>query len=485
MLQRPPFPRTSAAAADKARRLLERALGPSKVITSAEGCLAYAGDESDQEPVVPDAVALAESADDIARALAAASEAGVPVVPRAGGSGKSGGAVPVAGGIVIATQGMNRIKEIDRRERLVVVEPGVLLADLHAAVEAEGLFYPPDPNSLKICCLGGNIAENAGGPRAFKYGVTRDYVLGLEVLLVDVTPLRTGRRTTKGVTGYDVTALLVGSEGTLAVTTEATLRLVPRPAAVATLLGLFADVAGAGAAVEAILGAGLVPRCIELLDGGTLDAVRARGVAIDARAGALLILEVDGDPLSCEAAMERTGTVCSDAGALDVLVAQDPAQRDRLWEARRQMSPATRAMARFKISEDVVVPRTRMVDLLGAIDRIRERLNPDGSDLSTTGIRILTYGHAGDGNLHVNFLWNDPAAAPRVQEGLALLFHAVLERRGTLSGEHGIGTSKAEFLPLEQSEALIALQLRLKAAFDPRGLLNPHKIFPRRGHGAC
>jgi glycolate oxidase len=481
VLQRPPFPRTSAAAADKARRLLERALGPSKVITSPEGCLAYAGDESDQEPVAPDAVALAESAADVAAALAAASEAGVPVVPRAGGSGKSGGAVPVAGGVVIATLGMNKIKEIDRRERLAVVEPGVILADLHTAVEAEGLFYPPDPNSLKICCLGGNIAENAGGPRAFKYGVTRDYVLGLEVLLVDGTPLRTGRRTTKGVTGYDVTALLVGSEGTLAVTTEATLRLVPKPAAVATLLGLFTGVAGAGAAVEAIVAAGLVPRCLELLDAGTLDAVRARGVGVDPRAGALLIIEVDGDPLACEAAMERTGGVCADAGALDVLVAQDPAQRDRLWEARRQMSPATRAMARFKISEDVVVPRTRMVDLFGAVDLIRERIGREGGPV----IRILTYGHAGDGNLHVNFLWSDPDAAPRVAEGLDLLFHAVLERRGTLSGEHGIGTSKAEFLPLEQSEALIALQLRLKAAFDPRGLLNPHKIFPRRGHGAC
>ena len=478
MLKRPPFPRTSAAAADQARRLLDRALGPSKVVTSPEGCLAYAGDESDQEPVPPDAVVLAESADDIARALSVASEAGVPVVPRAAGSGKSGGAVPVAGGIVIATMGMNRIKEIDRRERVAVVEPGVILADLHAAVEAEGLFYPPDPNSLKMCALGGNIAENAAGPRALKYGSTRDYVLGLEVLLVDGTRLRTGRRTSKGVTGYDVTALLVGSEGTLAVTTEATLRLVPKPPAVATLLGLFTDVAGpsgAGGAVEALVAAGLVPRCIELLDAATLDAVRARGVGIDARAHALLLIEVDGDLPECEAAMERVGGVCADAHAIEVRAAQDPAQRDRLWEARRQMSAATRAMARHKISEDVVVPRTRMVELIGEIEGIRRR----------TGVRSLCYGHAGDGNLHVNFLWDDPADAPRVEESMGALFRAVIAMGGTLSGEHGIGTSKAEFLPLEQSADLIALQQRLKAAFDPRGLLNPHKIFPRRGHGAC
>jgi glycolate oxidase len=475
VLKRPPFPRTTAAAADQARRLLDRALGPSKVITSPERCLAYAGDESEQEPVPPDAVVLASSAGDVARALAAASEAGVPVVPRAGGSGKSGGAVPVAGGVVIATLGMNRIKEIDRRERLAVVEPGVVLADLHAAVEAEGLFYPPDPNSLKTCALGGNVAENAAGPRALKYGPTRDYVLGLEVLLVDGTRLRTGRRTTKGVTGYDVTALLVGSEGTLAVTTEITLRLVPKPPAVATLLGLFSDVAAAGGAVEAMVAAGLVPRCIELLDASTLDAVRARGVGVDARARALLLIEVDGDQGACEGAMERAGGVCDEAGAIEVLAAQDPAQRDRLWEARRQMSPAVRAMARHKISEDVVVPRTRMVELLGEVEGIGRR----------TGVRMLSYGHAGDGNLHVNFLWDDPADAPRVEEGMGALFRAVIAMGGTLSGEHGIGTSKAEFLPLEQGPDLIALQERLKAAFDPRGLLNPHKIFPRRGHGAC
>src|SRR6185369_4449585 len=199
---------------------------------------------------------------------------------------------------------------------------GVILADLHAAVEAEGLFYPPDPNSLKMCALGGNIAENAGGPRAFKYGVTREYVLGLEVTLVDGTRLRTGRRTVKGVTGYDVTALLVGSEGTLAVTTQATLKLVPKPAAVATLLALFTGVADAGRAVEAIVAAGLVPRCLELLDAATLQAVRARGVA-----------------------MQRVGDVCAAERAIEVLAAQDASQRDRLWEARRQLSPATRAMA--------------------------------------------------------------------------------------------------------------------------------------------
>jgi glycolate oxidase len=242
-----------------------------------------------------------------------------------------------------------------------------------------------------------------------------------------------------------------------------------------TLLALFADVRACGTAVAAIVAAGLVPRCLELLDASTLDAVRARGVGVDARAQALLIIEVDGEPLVCEAAMERVGSVCDDAGAIEVLVAQDEAQRERLWEARRQLSPATRAMAKFKISEDVVVPRSRLVDLILETRRISE----------ATGIRVLTYGHAGDGNLHVNFLWNDPGEGPRVEDALDRLFRAVISMRGTLSGEHGIGTSKAEYLPLEQPAELIALQRRLKGVFDPRGLLNPHKIFPRTTHGAC
>jgi glycolate oxidase len=475
MLNRPLPPRPSPARIDKMRLLLDRALGPSKVLTSPDACLPYAGDESDQEPVVPDAVVLATSAEDIARALAVASEAEVPIVPRGGGSGKSGGAVAVGGGIVLSTLGMNAVKDIDRSECLAIVEPGLLLADFHAAVEAEGLFYPPDPSSLKSCALGGTIAENAGGPRAFKYGVTRDYVLGLEVILVDGRHLSTGRRTRKGVTGYDMTALFVGSEGTLAVTTQATLRLIPKPRAVATLLALFESRSLCAHAVEALVAAGLSPRCIELLDATTLQAVRQRGVGVDERAQAMLILEVDGEEAACEAGLERLGEACTSAKALSLLVAQDAAHRERLWEARRQLSLATRAMARFKISEDVVVPRRRLVDLLEQVDAISE----------TTRIRMLSYGHAGDGNLHVNLLWDDEAAAPRVEDALGRLFRTVVAMGGTLSGEHGIGTSKAPYLSLEQSPELIAVQKSIKQALDPKGVLNPHKIFPRTGHGAC
>ena len=420
MIHRPPFPRPSASAVDKARILLDRALGPSKVITSADGCAEYAGDESDQDPVVPDAVVLATCANDIALALAAANEAEVPIVPRAAGSGKSGGCVPVSGGIVLVTLGMKSIKEIDRDELLAVVEPGVILADFHAAVEAEGLFYPPDPNSLNICALGGNLAENAGGPRAFKYGVTREYVLGVQAALMNGTQIRAGRRTVKGVTGYDITSLLVGSEGTLGVFTEATLQLIPKPAGVVTLLGLFEKANDAGLAVSAMIRAGLVPRCLEFMDPGALSAVRARGVPVDERAGAMLLIEVDGEPATTDAAMERIGEACVEARAIDVLVAQDASQQARLWAARRALSPATRAMARFKISEDVVVPRMRLPDLLSEIEQVATHVGilSEGRLVREGALAELTA--ASDAEIRIET--NAPAQAAEVvgRHGLAV-----------------------------------------------------------------
>ena len=389
----------------------------------------------------------------MAATLAVADECGVPVTPRAGGTGRTGGAVPVAGGIVLATHALARIKDIDRGNLVAVVEPGVVTGELHAAVEAEGLFYAPDPNSLASCMIGGNIAENAGGPRVFKYGATRDWVLGLEAYLIGGRVVRTGKRTVKGVTGYDVTSLLVGSEGTLAVFTQATLRLVPKPPGVATALALYTDVR----------------------DAATLDAVRSAGVAIDTRAGGMLLIEVDGE--GSETTLLRAGEVATAcAGCIDVVVAQDAGQRDRLWAARRMLSTATRKLARHKLSEDVVVPRTRIADLLARTDDIGH----------ATGVRHLAYGHAGDGNLHVNFLWNDDSERPAVDRAIGLLMRATIDLGGTLSGEHGIGVSKAEYLPLEQSEELIALQKDIKRAFDPKGLLNPGKIFPGgASHRAC
>ena len=475
LLQAPSVRIPGRAAVDRAKVELERRLGPSKVLTSADACGPYANDDSDVGGRPPDAVVIATSAADVAIVLQVAEACEVPVTPRAGGTGRTGGAVPVAGGIVLATHALARIKEIDRANLIAVVEPGVVTGALHEAVEREGLFYAPDPNSLESCCIGGNLAENAGGPRAFKYGVTRDWVLGLEACLMGGRVVRTGKRTIKGVTGYDVTALLVGSEGTLGVFTEATLRLVPRPPAVITALALFTDVRAAADTVGAIVAAGIVPRCLELLDAATLDAVRGAGVSVDLRAGAMLLVEVDGE--GAEAVLERLGEVAThNAGCIDVVVAQDAGQRDRLWAARRMLSKATRKLARHKLSEDVVVPRTRITELLARTDAIGD----------ATGVRHLAYGHAGDGNLHVNFLWDDDAERPAVDRAIGMLMQATVDLGGTLSGEHGIGVSKAQYLRLEQSEDLIALQRDIKRAFDPRDLLNPGKIFPTDGgHRAC
>lgn len=465
--------RASERAIDRARAHLEHALGPSKVLVDAAACEPYGRDDSPFLPGgAPDAVVLASSIDDVRRALEIAEKDEVPIVPRAAGTGRTGGAVPACGGIVLATHPMKRVLEIHREDMVAVVEPGVVTGELQALVEAEGLFFPPDPGSLDTCQIGGNVAENAGGPRAFKYGVTRDYVLGLETALVGGRVLQVGRRTSKGVTGYDVTALLVGSEGTLGVFSKIVLKLVPKPPELRTILALFSDVRAAAASVTRLVEAAQVPRCLELLDAETLAAVRAAGVAVDPRAGAMLLIELDGDAACVQSASERVGEAAASApGVLDVVAAQDEAQRARLWAARRQLSTATRKLTKYKLSEDVVVPRSRLADLFTCVDEIGERQH----------VRHLAYGHAGDGNLHVNFLWDAAEEEPRVHRAIEELMHATVALGGTLSGEHGIGLAKAAYLGIEQSGDLIELQRALKRVFDPKGLLNPGKIFPEAG----
>lgn len=460
-------------------RQIDRALAGGSVITEADPLDAFAGDESEATPIRPAAAVCVSSSADVAAVLSAASEHGVPVTPRGGGTGRVGSAVPVEGGVVLLFDRLAGLKGIDRREGIAVVEPGLVTGDLHAAVEEEGLFYPPDPNSWESCTVGGNVATNAGGPRAFKYGVTRDHVLGLEVVTAGGEVLRLGRRTRKGVTGYDLTALLVGSEGTLGVVTEVTVKLLPKPETIATLMVLLPDEEAVAGAIEAVGAVRIAPRCAELLDSYTLDLIRPTAkLPIAAQARAMLLLELDGAAAAVERDLEVAGNALAEAGAVDVLAARHSGDRERLWSARRQLSPALRSLARNKLSEDVVVPRTRMAELLGRCRRISEE----------TGIRMPTYGHAGDGNLHVNFLWDDASEQEAVQRGIRRLFEHVVHVGGTLSGEHGIGVLKAPYLPLEQSPALIALQERVKQAFDPKGILNPGKIFPaaaKRFHGAC
>ena len=457
--------------------VLERELGKEAVIGPGHERLEdYGRDESPLPQYFPPACAVTcASADEVAAVLRICAERRVPVTPRGAGSGMCGGALPVEGGVVLSTEKMQRIKEIDPADLVCVVEPGVVTGRLQEAVEAQDLFYPPDPASLEFCSIGGNAATNAGGPRAFKYGVTREYILGLEVALMGGERLRCGRRTAKGVTGYDLVAGFVGTEGTFGVITELVIKLLPRPPAAATVLGVFANVAAAAQAIEALLRGGLRPAVLEIADRASIDVIRPKSrYRFPANAGAIVLLEVDGDPDTMAIQMEKIGLACDELGALDVLAATDPRERRAIWEARRLISGSLKEAYRIKVNEDVCVPRGRIVEMLARVDRVS----------AETGIQTVVFGHAGDGNLHVNLLANDdpqdPAVRARMWAAAKQVFAHTIELGGTLSGEHGIGLTKRDYVPMEQSEQLIEWQRRWKALWDPAGLLNPGKMLPAR-----
>lgn len=436
----------------------------------------YGRDESPlPEFYPPECAVLCESTEEVAAVLRICLERNVPVTPRGAGSGKVGGALPIQGGVVLSTERMQKIKEIDAGDLVAVVEPGVVTGRLQEAVEAQDLFYPPDPASLEYCSIGGNAATNAGGPRAFKYGVTREYILGLEIGLMGGEVLRCGRRTSKGVTGYDLVAGFVGTEGTFGVITELTVKLLPRPPAAATVLGVFADIPTAGAAISALLRGGLRPRVLELVDKASIDHVRSKArYRFPANAGAVVLIEVDGEDDAMAPMMEKIGAACDKLGALDVLGATEPAERRAVWEARRLISPALKDAYKIKVNEDVCVPRGRIVEMLARVDRVS----------AETGIATAVFGHAGDGNLHVNLLSNenpdDPAIQKKMWAAAERVFAHTIELGGTLSGEHGIGLTKRDYMPMEQSEQLMEWQRRWKAMWDPSGLLNPGKVIPGR-----
>jgi glycolate oxidase len=457
--------------------VLERELGADAIVGPGHEKLDdYGRDESPlPEFFPPECAVLCSSTEQVAAVLRICAERKVAVTPRGAGSGMVGGALPVQGGIVLSTERMQTIKEIDPDDLVCVVEPGVVTGRLQEQVEAQELFYPPDPASLEFCSIGGNAATNAGGPRAFKYGVTREYVLGLEVALMGGEVLRCGRRTAKGVTGYDLVAGFVGTEGTFGVITELTLKLLPRPPAAATVLGVFANVPAAGQAISALLRGGLRPRVLELADQASIDAVRPKTrYRFPANAGAIVLIEVDGTADSMPAQMETIGLACDELGAIDVLGATEPAERRAVWEARRMISPALKEAYRIKVNEDVCVPRGKIVEMLARVDRVSHE----------TGIATAVFGHAGDGNLHVNLLSNDDPADPAVRTKMwaaaERVFAHTIELGGTLSGEHGIGLTKRDYLHMEQSEQVLAWQRKWKSLWDPTGLLNPGKVIPGR-----
>jgi glycolate oxidase len=423
---------------------------------------------------LPDAVAFPLSTEEVRDTLLLANAAGFPVVPRGAGSGFSGGSLPVRGGLVLAMERMDRILSVDAENLLAVVEPGVVTGRLKAEAARRGLLYPPDPASLAFSTIGGNVAECAGGMCAVKYGVTRDYVLGLTAVLGTGEVVRTGVATAKGVVGYDLTRLLVGSEGTLGVVTSVTVRLVPLPAATETLLAFFPGNREASAAVNGIVAARVTPAAIELMDRSALDCVRALAdLAVPDRAGSALLVEVDGSAAQAAAEGEAVEAVLRAHGAFDVGRAADPAGRERLWKVRRSISPALRKIAPVKLNEDIVVPRSRLPEMMEFLAELAEELS----------LRIVNFGHAGDGNIHVNVMLSgaDPEERRRGDEAVERIFRKTIDLGGTISGEHGVGIAKAPFFEMEVGPLGVSVMKRIKASFDPKGVLNPGKIWADEG----
>ena len=418
----------------------------------------------------PDVVVLAKEREDVVKTLRYASAHGIPVTTRGAGVGYVGGCVPVRGGIVLSVRGRDRILEINPADGVAVVQPGVILGDLQAAVLKRGWYYPPDPASLKECSIGGNIATNAGGPRCLKYGVTRHYVLGLEVVLASGEVLRTGGRCHKNKTGFDLIGMFVGSEGLLGVVTEATLRLIPHPPARATFSASFATFAAAADAVQTILDAGYLPAALEIADAFTLEAARAYpGNTAAPKGEAHLLLDIDGQPDAVNADAASLMHLLGTLSPVSLTVAHDDATCDELWEIRRSFSYSLRATGLVKLNEDIVVPRGRLVDLAAFSKQLQEE----------SGFAVASFGHAGDGNIHVNIMVDQAVIdgePERVEAALDRLFRQVLDWGGAITGEHGIGLAKKRWYPDAVSPVAQDVHERLKRALDPLGILNPGKF---------
>jgi len=444
-------------------------LGDGKVTAAAGVVSAHSGDKwFAAHP--PEVVVFPESTADVATVLRFANDHDIPVTARGAGVGYVGGCVPVRGGISLSLARLNRIKEIDVRDGVAVVEPGVVTGELQAAVRRLGWYYPPDPASLKECSIGGNIATNAGGPKCLKYGVTRHYVLGLEVVLADGSVARVGSRCHKNKTGFDLVGLFVGSEGMLGVVTEATLRLIPHPPARAGLTATFADFTQAAAAVQAIFQAGHLPAALEISDRFTIAAARRRlGPGALPDGDVLLMLEVDGRPAAVSEERAEIEALLGGLGALAVVPATDEAAVERLWDQRREFSYSLRDTGLTKLNEDVVVPRGRLVELVTFCEALQAR----------SGIAIACFGHAGDGNIHVNLMVGDladSAVARAADAALDALFRFIIGIGGAITGEHGVGLAKRRWFAEAAGPGAVDLHRRLKRALDPRGVLNPGKF---------
>ncbi len=456
---------------------MQRIVGERHVHAGPAQRVAYSFDATFPQDV-PDVALTPGTTEQVVRIVRLAAREGIPVHPRGAGSSLSGGAVPVGGGIALSLARMNRIVEIDPADSVAVVEPGVITADLQKAVERIGLFYPPDPASINQCTLGGNVACNAGGPRCLKYGVTKDYVIGLTVVLADGRVLRLGGRTVKNVTGFQLIQLFTGSEGSLGVITEITLRLIPLPRVRSTAAAYFPTLDAASEAVTRIMSSGMLPATLEMMDHTAINIVEDYlALGLPRAAEAMLLLEQDGnDEQAAAAEVARMAAICREQGATEVRVAGSAAEREGLWRARRAVSGALGRVRPNKLGEDIVVPRSKIPAMVRRIGEISAR----------HGLPIVVFGHAGDGNLHPNILFDRRLAGEleRVERAAADIFAAALALGGTLSGEHGIGSLKREFLVDDLGADAVDVMRSIKVALDPRGLLNPHKIFPERPGGS-
>jgi D-lactate dehydrogenase (quinone) len=433
----------------------------------AAECLAYGYDNS-RRHAQPDAVVFPASHEQVVALVNACRTEHVPITARGRGTNTTGATVPTNGGVVLSFERMNRIVRIDTDNRYAVVEPGVLNGDLQNALAAHGFFWPPDPTSSPYCSIGGNLACNAAGPRAVKYGSCRENTLGLRAVAGTGEQFRCGTYTTKGATGYDLTRLLIGAEGTLALITEATLKLTPKPAAKKTLRATYTDVHTAAAAVARIMAQPVVPCALEFLDDESLRLSRERGGDGIPDAGSMLVIEVDGAEGDLARAADAVADAARGNGMIELRIAADAAETDALWVARKALSPALRAISPNKINEDVVVPVAQLPQLIETLRDISKRHN----------VPIVSFGHAGNGNMHVNILPRDDDEMKRAEAALGDLFDLVIKLGGTLSGEHGIGLAKRDFLHRAIDADALSMMRKIKSQFDPDGILNPGKLLP-------
>ena len=459
----------ATATSTELRRRLEAVVGRDHVRVDEGALVTFSTDATPLERGRPDAVVFPATAEEVAGVLRIANERRVPLVPRGSGTNLSAGTVPHLGGIVLVLTRMNKVKEVSGAELVAVCEPGVRTIELEQAAAAKGLLFPPDPGSHTTATVGGNVAECSGGLRALKYGVTRDYVLGVEAVLATGEIIRSGGRLVKDVAGYDLRRLLCGSEGTLAVMTELTLRLVPAPETSGVGMAYFRDLADAARAVSRVLASGVLPVTLEFLDRVCIGAVEDYAkIGLDTSAGALLIFAQDGDPAVIERDLERIADACAAESATEVRIAESPDAAAELLEARRATLPALSRLEPLTILEDATVPRSRIAEMVEYIQDVARRYD----------LTIGTFGHAGDGNLHPTAVLDpaDERAVHQARGAFDEIFARAIELGGTITGEHGVGIVKLRYLERQLGADQVALMRRIKAAFDPNGILNPGKL---------